>query len=160
MPRRRRQLKLDRTDARLLNFLMNNAKAKLKEIADALGVATGTVYSRLRNKLEPQGVIKGARLLVDRHKIGLEVEAIVLVRVSRGANVERAIKEIEKIPQVTTLYSVTGDTDFILHVVCKDIATLQEILMKKLSNLEGIQQTTTYMVLETPIDRGIHIPEP
>lgn len=136
--------KIDRLDVEILIELQKDARKSLREIAEKLDVAEGTVYNRI-NKLKKIGIIQKFIPIIDHSKLGFDLTAII------GISAEgRHLVEIEKIiaqePNVTAVYDVTGEFDIITVAKFKTRDDLNEFV-KKLGGMKHVKRTYTMLVL-------------
>lgn len=138
------------TDALLLNLLRANARESVSELARKLGVSRSTVQSRIA-RLEQQGVIGGyAVKIADRYAQSL-VRAHVLVTALPKLS-HQVVQALEKIPEVRTLHSVSGNFDMIVIVEAQSIRDL-DALLDRIGALDGVERTMSSIILSTRIDR-------
>ena len=123
-----RNCPLDAADRRILALLQADAGLSLAEISERVGLSQTPCWKRIR-RLEAAGVIRARVCLLDRQAIGLGVTAFVAVKA--GAHDEdwltRFSDGVAQIPEVVELYRMAGDTDYLLKVVCHDIAHYDRI---------------------------------
>ena len=141
---------LDDTDRALLGLLRENARASTAELARRLDLSRTTVQSRIE-RLERRRVIAGYTVSVaDEVEAGL-VRAHVLITLAPRASgvIEAALR---KIAQVRVLHSVSGPFDLIAIVAAASIGEL-DALIDRIGRLEGVERTTSAIVLSTRIER-------
>jgi DNA-binding Lrp family transcriptional regulator len=141
---------MDDIDGRLIDALREDARAPTAALARALGLSRTTVQSRLE-RLERQGVIAGYTVrLSDAHERG-QIHAYVMMTVShkQAAAVTAAIR---RLPAVRSLQSVSGPFDLIAQAVTATVADMDS-LIDALGALDGVERTTSSIVLSTKIDR-------
>jgi DNA-binding Lrp family transcriptional regulator len=117
---------LDGLDARIVEQLSSEPRIGLVEVARRLGVARGTVQSRLQ-KLTDRGAVTGFGPEVDPSRIGYPVLAFVFLEISQG-RLAQAVDHMEGIPEVLEAYGITGPTDLLCRVVARSNDHLQEII--------------------------------
>jgi len=137
---------LDETDIKVLKTLVLNARLSSRQIAQKLGISTGTVLARMK-KLEETGIIKGYSAIVDHEKLGYELTVITEVTVSRGKLLELE-REIAKFKNVCCVYDVTGLTDAMIIAKFKSRKDLSDFT-KKLLRMPFVERTNTHLVLTT-----------
>lgn len=119
---------LDTADRRILALLQNDAGLSLAEISEAVGLSSTPCWKRIR-RLDSEGVIRARVALLDPELIGLGVTAFVSVKA--GAHDEAWLARfhdgVGRIAEVVELYRMAGDTDYLLKVVCRDIAHYDRI---------------------------------
>jgi DNA-binding Lrp family transcriptional regulator len=141
---------LDETDRALLALLRDNARAGVAELARKMKLARTTVQSRLA-RLERERVIAGYTVTVPDEAEAALVRAHVLItaRPKSGAAIEAALR---KIPELRTLLSVSGPFDLIALLAADSIGALDR-LIDRIGEIEGVERTTSAIVLSTRIAR-------
>ena len=141
---------MDELDTRLINALRENARAPTASLARSLGLSRTTIQSRLE-RLERTGVISGYTVrLSDAHERG-QIHAYVMMTVShkQSAKVAAAVR---RMPAVRLLQSVSGPFDLLAKIAAPSVADMDG-LIDGLGALEGVERTTSSIVLSTKIDR-------
>ena len=138
---------LDETDVFLLNELQTDADRPNVELARLAGLSPAATLNRVR-RLKESGVIAGIHAKLDREQAGFTL--CVYVTVTLGRHEEAAERRFEQVvgelPQVTAAAWVAGETDALLAVNTRDLAELQEVLMR-LSTRGGAQRVVTLLRL-------------
>ncbi|HMG13804.1 MAG TPA: Lrp/AsnC family transcriptional regulator [Saprospiraceae bacterium] len=142
--------KLDKIDLRILQILQENSKITNLELSKRIGLSPAPTLERVK-KLEQSGVIESYHANVNSQAIGLNVKTFALV--SLAWNKENALNnflsKIRAIKEITECYIITGEADFLIKIVCKDIPTYEKLLFKTLSQIEEIERLKTLMTLST-----------
>lgn len=141
---------LDDTDRALLALLRDNARAPVAELARRLGLSRTTVQSRLQ-RLERERAVAGYTVVVPAEAEAALVRAHVLITLAprQAAAIEAALR---RIPEVRTLHSVSGPFDLIAIVAAASIGELDR-LIDRIGTLDGVERTTSAIVLSTRIQR-------
>jgi DNA-binding Lrp family transcriptional regulator len=141
---------LDATDRALLALLRDDARAPTAELARKLKLSRTTVQSRME-RLQRQRVISGFTISVPDELEANLVRAHVLITLApkRSGAIEVALR---KIPEVRVLHSVSGPFDLIAIVAAASIGEL-DALIDRIGALDGVERTTSAIVLSTRIDR-------
>jgi DNA-binding Lrp family transcriptional regulator len=139
-------MELNETDMKILHGLLDDARFSSRQIAKNVGVSVGTVLSRIK-KMEGEGLIKGYSVLLNHEKLGYELTVVTEITVSKGRLVEME-KEIAKIPNVCSVYDVTGLTDAIIIAKFRNREELGQFT-KRLLALPYLERTNTHVVLTT-----------
>ena len=141
---------LDTTDRELIALLRENARASTAELARKLNLSRTTVQSRIE-RLQRQRVIAGYTITVPDELEASLVRAHVLITAvpKQSAAIEVALR---KIPEVRVLHSVSGPFDLIAIVAATSIGELDE-LIDRIGALDGVERTTSAIVLSTRIER-------
>ena len=141
---------MDEQDQALLSLLRENARAPTAALARALGVSRTTVQSRIA-RLERQKVITGYTVRTsDAHETGT-IRALVMITAApkQSAALESAIR---RMPAVRALHSVSGPSDLIAEAATPTIGQMDD-LIDSIGMLEGVERTTSSVILSTRIDR-------
>ena len=142
--------KLDKTDLKILQILQENSKITNLELSKRIGFFLAPTLERVK-KLEQSGVIESYHANVNSQAIGLNVKTFALV--SLAWNKENALNnflsKIRAIREITECYIITGEADFLIKIVCKDIPNYEKLLFKTLSQIEEIERLKTLMTLST-----------
>jgi DNA-binding Lrp family transcriptional regulator len=141
-------LTIDDLDARLIAELREHPRLGLLEISRRLGVARGTVQSRLA-KLEERRVVTGYGPEIDPAVIGHSIQAFVMLELTQGRLAE-AVRALEETPEVLEVDAVSGPQDLICRIAARDTEHLQEIVNSLLAS-DAIRRSTSYVVLSRPI---------
>jgi len=139
-------MELNETDTKILQVLLEDARFSSRQIAKKVGVSVGTVLARIK-KMEREGIIKNYAALLDHEKLGYQLTVVTEITVSKGRLVETE-KEIAKIPNVCSVYDVTGLTDAVIIAKFKGREELGQFT-KRLLALPYIERTNTHVVLST-----------
>lgn len=141
---------LDEVDRALIALLREDARAPTAELARRLGLSRTTVQSRME-RLQRHRVITGYTVTVPDDVESSLVRAHVLITLApkQSAAIEQALR---RIAQVRVLHSVSGPFDLIAIVAAASIGELDE-LIDRIGALDGVERTTSAIVLSTRIDR-------
>ena len=142
------EAKLDKIDLKILKLLQENSKITNLELSKKIGLSPAPTLERVK-KLEQSEVIQSYHAKVDASKIGLNVGTFVLVSLAwqKENALDNFIRKIQDINEVTECYIITGDGDFLLRIICKDISAYEQLLFKKLSQIEEVERLKTLMTL-------------
>lgn len=151
-----KEVKLDKLDLKILRIMQDNSKITNLDLSKKIGLSPAPTLERVK-KLENTGVIKSYHASVDPQIIGLSVKTFVLV--SLAWQKENALKnfmdKVKSIQEITECYIITGEADFLMKIVCKDIPTYEQLLFKTLSQIEEIERLKTLMTLSTIKDSKV-----
>jgi Lrp/AsnC family leucine-responsive transcriptional regulator len=141
---------LDATDKKLLYLLQNDTKKTTKELSLKLNLSVTAVYERIK-KLEREGIIDKYVVLLNRVKI--EKAFVVFCHLKLIQHTKAFINQFEneviQLKEVLECHHVSGDYDYILKIVVKDMEAYREFLVTKLTTLEHIGSThSTFMISE------------
>jgi DNA-binding Lrp family transcriptional regulator len=141
---------LDPTDQLLISLLRENARTSTAELARGLGLSRTTVQSRIE-RLERSGVVTGYTVkLADQVEQGLVRTFVLITLAPRQTQVIQSA--LRRIPEVRTLHSVSGPFDLLAILAASSIGELDAVI-DRIGELEGVERTTSAIVLSTRIDR-------
>ena len=148
-------MELDRYDRRILEVLQEEGRISNQELADRIGLSPSPCLRRVK-ALEEGGVLTAYRALVDSRKLGLTLMALIYISMDRHtpdrfANFEAKVKEL---PEVLECLLVTGqDADYQLKVVVGDMDAYQELLLNKITRIQGVTGVHSSFVLRKVVDK-------
>ena len=137
-------------DEKLLAMLRTNARASVSDLARALDLSRSTVQSRMQ-KLEESGVIKGYSVEYGDAYLSSMVSAHVSIKVKQKLTTKTNI-ELKHIDAITDLYAISGEYDLIAVVQAQSLEKLSHLL-DDIGNLDGVERTTSSVILETKFKR-------
>lgn len=142
------KISLDKKDFAILHWLQQNARMTVKEIAAKTNLSTTPVYERIK-KMEATGVIKQYATLVDHVKVnkGLMVICYVSLKEHSKNAGTKFIKTINELTEVVECYSISGEFDFMLKVMCEDMNAYYHFHVNKLSAAENIGHVQSTFVM-------------
>ncbi len=141
-------MKLDVTDKKILYYLQNNSKMTTKELSIYLNLSSTAVYERIK-KLEKNGVIEKYIAVINKEKI--EKSFVVFCKIKlmqhKQAYVRKFEKEVIKFEEVLECYNVSGDYDYFLKVVVKNMKAYHNFLNDKLTTLDHISSAHSTFIM-------------
>jgi DNA-binding Lrp family transcriptional regulator len=141
-------MNLDDKDIAILRLLQQNAKATVKEIADAVHLSTTPVHERIK-RMEQNGVIKQYATLVNHSKVkkGLMVICYVSLKQHDKTAGTEFIKMINAMPEVIECYNISGEFDFMLKVVAENMDDYYHFHVNKLSETGNLGHVQSVFVM-------------
>ncbi|MEM9846884.1 MAG: Lrp/AsnC family transcriptional regulator [Bacteroidota bacterium] len=148
--------KLDHIDKKILKILQENSKITNLDLSKQIGLSPAPTLERVK-KLETNDVIKSYHAKVNPQAIGLNVKTFVLVSLAwqKENALKHFLEKIDQIEEITECYIITGEADFLIKIVCKDIPTYEQLLFKTLSQIDEIERLKTLMTLSTVKDSKV-----
>ncbi|HWT15413.1 MAG TPA: Lrp/AsnC family transcriptional regulator [Patescibacteria group bacterium] len=139
---------LDRTDLRILAVLQREGRIANAELAERVQLSPSPCLRRVA-RLEAEGIIAGYAARLDAGRIGLGLQAFVRVQLARHDRdaIARFAEQVREWPEVVACYALTGDMDYLLHVVVEDLAHFSTFLMDRLLNAAGVDDLNSSFVL-------------
>ncbi len=141
-------MKLDIIDLKILRVLQENSKITNIELSKQIGLSAAPTLGRVQ-KLEKQGFISSYHAKVNTSKLGLGFMALVQVSMQRqnSAAVKNFLTKIDEVDEIVECLQLTGNFDYQLRIVVKDIPAFDRIVSSKLGLIEEIGQMQTTVVL-------------
>ena len=138
------RVEIDRIDRGILDALQRDGSLSAADVASQVGLSTTTCWRRIQ-QLERSGVIKQRVALLDRSKLGLDVIVFVQVRLSTQgrdaiAQFDQAIRDR---PEVLDCYTLTGEWDFCLRIVTRDMKEYEAFFLDHLSKIPNVQSVNS-----------------
>ncbi len=147
---------IDKTDQKILSFLVNNARMPYLEIARECGVSGAAIHQRVK-KMEANGIITGSRLIVKPSTLGLNVCAFISITLSEASKYPEVVAALKKIPEIVECHFVTGKAALLVKMYCFDNDHLMEVLLDTIQNIPFIQATDTMIALDEAFERQIWV---
>ncbi len=134
----------DELDKKIIRSLNENARKSFREVAKDVGTSVTAVIHRVK-KFEESGVIKGYIPLVDSGYFGMELMAVIALRISQGKLLEIQ-KNIARDVRVIAVYDITGEWDSLVVALFKDRQDLNDFI-KNLLSQKNVDRSVTHIVL-------------
>lgn len=143
------EVDLDRIDLRILDHLQGHARASNLELAEAAGLSPAQCHRRHR-RLEEAGFVGRYEARLNAARLGLTVVAFIHVSMERGhvREMQKFKDQLASLAQVQECYAVTGDFDYVLKVVARDLPALSRFLMDTLMRLPGVAAVRSSVCME------------
>lgn len=127
---------MDRVDREILRLLSHDASLSLADIASRIGLTPTPCWKRIR-RMEEAGIILRRVAVIDPIKIGLPVSVFVEVETAdhSGGWLQRFADVVQAMPEIIDAWRMSGDVDYLLHVVVPDIAAYDEFYRKLISQV-------------------------
>lgn len=131
----------DAIDRSMITTLLADGRITNHQLAECVGLSPAACHRR-HKLLEERGVISGYRAVVDRDRIGLSQNVFVHITLrSQGSDELQAFEEaIASVKNVVECHLMTGDYDFLLHVVARDTADYERLHREVLTKLPGVSR--------------------
>jgi Lrp/AsnC family leucine-responsive transcriptional regulator len=126
-------------DRRILRALQEDGRMTIQAIADRVGLSASPCLRRIR-QMEDAGIISGYSAVVEQRSVGLPVSVFISIKLERqrAEELDRFGEAIAGWPEVMECYLMTGQFDFLLRVVCADLAAYEQFLRQKLTQVAGV----------------------
>jgi Lrp/AsnC family transcriptional regulator for asnA, asnC and gidA len=147
---------VDKTDLKILEILMQDAKKPFTEVAKKAFVSGGTVHVRM-NKLEEAGIVEKTTLKLNYAKLGYDITAFIGIYLEKSALYDQVLTKLKGIPEITSIHYTTGNYSMFVRIHCRDTNHLKLVLHDKMQQVEGIERTETMISLEESLDRNLDL---
>jgi len=143
-------IRLDRIDLALLAILQREGRISNAELAERVSLSAAACLRRVQ-RLERDGVLTGYGALLDPARVGLGLQAFVRVQLARHDTdaIAEFTARINGWDEVVACHALTGDMDYLLHVVVQDLAHFSRFLLDHLLNASGVADVNSSFVLRT-----------
>lgn len=141
---------LDSTDEHILRALQRDSRISNADLAASVGLSASSCWRRVRS-LEDSGVIARYTVDLDDARRGLGFHAIVHVQLARHSAdaVQEFNRSIGLKQEIRACYSTTGQSDYHLHVVCRDLDAFNRFLEEFLFKTPAVASAQTNLILRT-----------
>lgn len=139
---------LDEVDVKLLSLLQEDGRITNADLAKSVGLSPPSVLQRVR-ALEKAGLIRGYHALLDADRLGLRITvfAMITLALHQEQPIERFRRSVMEIEEILECYHISGEFDFLMKIVVKDIKAYEQLVREKLSKIKGIGQIRSSFVL-------------
>jgi len=146
---------LDRYDRRILEELQQDGRISNQDLAERIGLSPSPCLRRVR-ALEESGVIRGYRAWLDAQRLGLNLMVILSISMDRHTpeRFERFETAVQEMPEVLECLLITGrDADYQLKVIVRDMDAYQELLLNRITRIDGVSGVHSSFVLRRVLER-------
>lgn len=141
---------LDRIDGQILAALQKNGRLSNKELAAQVGLAPSTCLERFR-RLKALNLIRGIHAEIEPAALGIGLQAFISIRLRRHRStaVQSFKDHALTLPEVVAVYNVTGEVDFLVHVVVRDARHLFELARDAFTTRGEVDHLQTSLIFES-----------
>lgn len=146
---------LDKIDIKILRLLQEDSNYSTKEIGQKIHLSTTPVYERIK-RMERDGYIKKYVALLDAEKLQKSLTVFCNVTLKEHSKIigHQFVNDILALEEITECYNISGDYDFLLKVMVKDMKGYQDFVLNKLGEIANIGSAHSTFVMgkikETP----------
>jgi len=146
---------LDDTDRKMLRALQKDGRMTNADLARVVNLSESACLRRLR-ALETEEVISRYAAIINERAVGFPIAVFVTVTLSSQA--ESALTAFETaiatVPEVVECYLMTGSSDYLLRMVCRDVDDLERVHSKELTRIPGVTRVSSSVAMRTVVKRG------
>ena len=149
---------MDYIEYKILNSLQKNARLTNLELAKQVGLSASPCLRRVKS-LEENGVISGYSAIINQNKVNLSVNVFVQVSLETQSEDRLQVFEekIMEYKEVMEAYLMTGEADYLLRIVVKDLQAYEKFLKNNLTKIKGIASIRSYFSLKQ-VTRKYNLP--
>lgn len=143
-----RKMELSRADHRLLNALQRDMSLSQSELADLAGMSRTSCWRRIRD-FEESGVIEKQVALLNPRKLGFQIHVLLAVAMVEHTDANRDSFEahVQSLPEVTECYSVSGERDYVLQVVVRDMDAYNQFINAQILHHPAVRSASSTFAL-------------
>ena len=141
-------MQLSRADHLLLDALQSDATRSQSELAEIAGMSRSSVWRRIRD-FEESGLITGQVALLNPQQAGFQIQVLLAVAMTEHTDENRQDFErhVALLPEVTECFSVSGERDYVLHVVVRDMDAYNQFLNAQVLKHSAVRSASSTFVL-------------
>ena len=139
---------ISRTDRRLLDELQRDVTQSQHELADKVGMSRSSCWRRIR-EFEDDGVIERQVALLNPRKLGFQIHVLLAVAMVEHTDANRDSFEshVQSLSEVTECYSVSGDRDYILQVLVRDMDAYNDFINSEILHHSAVRSASSTFAL-------------
>ena len=136
---------MDRIDRKILECIQEDSTLSVADIADKVGLSSTPCWRRIQ-KLDKSGVIRKRVALLDRHRLNLGVDVFVAIKTNQHSAewFEAFSHAVDAFPEVVEFYRMSGDIDYLMRVVVRDIAAYDEFYKRLIQQVDLFDVSSSF----------------
>jgi len=140
---------MDKLDRKILDLLQKDGGLTAAEIAERVGLSKVPCWRRIR-RLQETGVIRQTVALLDAKALNVGTTVFVMVKTANhsAAWFDRFVKAVRDIPEITEIYRMSGEVDYLMRIVVPDIDAYDAVYKKLIASVEFLDVSASF-ALET-----------
>ena len=141
-------MNLSASDHKLLAALQSDVSLSQIDLADRSGLSRTSVWRRIR-ELEEAGVIEGRVALLNPKALGLQIHVLLSVSMVEHSDRVRQSFEthVEDLPEVMNCFSVSGERDYVLQIISRDMESYNDFLNTKILHHSSLRSASSSFAL-------------
>ena len=141
---------MDHFDKKLLSILQTNGRISNVELSEAVNLSESACLRRVKS-LEERGFIDKYVALLDQKRVGLTDTVFVHIVLKREEKSELLAFEeaVKQIPEILECYLMTGEFDYLLHLVVANMADFERLHNESLTQLPGVSRVNSSFAIRT-----------
>jgi Lrp/AsnC family transcriptional regulator len=141
-------MRISRTDRQLLDEMQRDTTLSQHELADKVGMSRTSCWRRIR-EFEQDGIIEKQVALLNPRKLGFQIHVLLSVAMVEHTDANRDSFEghVQSLPEVTECYSVSGDRDYVLQVVVRDMDAYNDFINSEILHHPAVRSASSTFAL-------------
>jgi len=141
-------MKLSESDRKLLQALQRNVSLSQIDLAERSGLSRTSVWRRVR-ELEEAGVIESKVAVLNPKALGLQIHVLLSVSMVEHSDRVRQSFEthVETLPEVMNCFSVSGERDYVLQIISRDMDSYNDFLNTKILHHSSVRSASSSFAL-------------
>ena len=140
---------MDKLDRRILDLLQKDGSLAAAEIAERVGLSKVPCWRRIQ-RMQEEGVIRQTVALLDAKSLNVGTTVFVMMKTANhsAAWFERFQKAVRDVPEITEIYRMSGDVDYLMRIVVPDIEAYDVVYKKLIASIDLLDVSASF-ALET-----------
>lgn len=140
---------MDEIDRKILTHLQQDSRIAVAELAEKVGASRTVCWRRIK-ALEDAGIIRAQVALLNRNRLNLPVTVFVAIRTSRHDAdwLQKFAETVEGFPEITELYRMSGEVDYLLKVVVPDVAAYDRFYQRLIRRIDLADVSSNFAMEE------------
>jgi Lrp/AsnC family transcriptional regulator len=142
-------VELDAIDRLILLALQEDATLSMQALADKVGLSANPVWRRIK-RLEEEGVIVRRVAVINPDRLGLSLTTFVAIRTSQHEAkwLDTFASAVRRIPEIIECHRMSGDVDYFLKIVVRDMAHYDRVYKALISDVPGLIDVSSTFSME------------
>lgn len=142
---------MDALNRQIIGYLLKDGRATYQDIGSKVGLSAPAVKRRV-DQMVARKEIAGFTALIDPASLGWDTEAYVEIYYQGNVSTDRLKKDLETIPQVVGVWTVSGDADALVHVMASNMAEVEHTV-KRMRESPNVDRTRSAIVMSRVLQR-------
>lgn len=149
-------IQIDESDLKILRCIQQNPDITMRELGDATGMSHSPCWRRLQ-RLKYAGVVGDKSFSIDPEAVGFEIRVLCFIRIAehRRERLQQFEAAVQTVPEILQCYSLSGDHDYVLHVIARSVRHYEETVKNALVELPNVRSVSTSFTLKTVKDSRV-----
>lgn len=146
-------IEIDDSDRKILRCIQRNPDITMRELGEATGMSHSPCWRRLQ-RMKDSGLVGEKTYSIDPEAVGFEIRVLCFIRIAehRRERLHAFEAAVQKVPEILQCYSLSGDHDYVLHVIARSVRDYEETVKNALVELPNVQSISTRFTLKTVKD--------